>query len=174
MLVNLNSDGRPHLFSVGGVWFDLLPVSGDCAELRGSAVVEPIDLLKAIYIVDLEHVSMFWDDWRNFEAYLSRLKLANGEEAGFINRIKMHLAGHLTAEMNPGQFFPFPPPSKDVHELVFEARSLASARAGRDVAPTSCDLLFCICSRDPEMSSTLQTSGLQMERLSEYVIPASK
>lgn len=170
----MNSDERPHLFSIGGIWFDLLPVSGDCAELRGSPFVEPIDLVKAIYIVDLEHVAMFWDDWRNFEAYLSRLKLANGEETGFINRIKMQLASHLAAKMNPGQFLPFPPPSNEVKELVFEARGLASTRAGRDVAPTSCDLLFCICARDPKMSSTLQTSGLQMEKLSEYVIPGSK
>ena len=165
----MGSSEHLQLISIGGVWFDLFPVSGDCSGLRGATQIEPIDLVKAIYIVDLEHVAMFWDDWRNFEAYLLSLILANGKKAGFINRTKMHLARHLAGMMNPGQFWHLPPASTEVRQIVFEAKRLASARAGSDAEPSSCDLLYCICSSDTEISSALRKSGLQLERLSEYV-----
>jgi len=45
---------------------------------RGSELIEPRDLIKAIYIADLEHVSAFWDAWEGFERLVNDEVLANG------------------------------------------------------------------------------------------------
>ena len=53
---------------------------------RGSELIEPRDLLKAIYIADLEHVSVFWNDWEGFERFVTSEKLAQGVSQTYINR----------------------------------------------------------------------------------------
>lgn len=165
------STGNPKDARVRGVWFDLLPVSAECAELRGSEVIALIDVVKAIYVVDLEHVSMFWDDWRNFEAYLCTIELADGTVSGFINRAKLHLTAYIESRMDPGLVIPHVAISDDVSAVVLDANSLARSRSGTDTPATSCDILFCICRRSLQLSSSLQESGLALEQLSEYVNP---
>ncbi|HEY4049286.1 MAG TPA: hypothetical protein VGM27_20690 [Acidobacteriaceae bacterium] len=153
------------LVSIEGVWLQLLPSSGWSAMERGSEFIEPIDLVKAIYIVDLEHVAMYWDDWRNYEAFILEIRLADGRKPGYINRIQKYLDWRLALRENPGEFVRHAPPSPDVQEIAFAAQRLASARSGEVGTPTSCDLLFCACSRDPGLSEALQQAGLQLKEL---------
>lgn len=54
---------------------------------RGSDIIEPIDLLKAIYVVDLEHVAAYWYDWERFESIVSNQQLENGQFKVYINRM---------------------------------------------------------------------------------------
>jgi hypothetical protein len=54
-----------------GPWLLLMMVSGYAAMERESEQTEPIDLIKALYIVDLEHLAKFWDDWEGFEKLVS-------------------------------------------------------------------------------------------------------
>ena len=69
-----------------GVWPTLMMVSGYAAMERDSETIEVIDLVKAIYIVDLEHVARFWDDWEQFEELVSNQRLGNGMNKIYINR----------------------------------------------------------------------------------------
>lgn len=157
------------LISIEGVWLHLLPISGYSAMERGSELIEPIDLVKAIYIVDLEHVTRYWDDWQNFEAFILKIPLADGRRVGYINRTRQYMNVHLAMRENPGQFVPFAPPSPEVQEIAFAARKLAHARGGEDEQPSSCDLLFCACSRDHSLSEALQQAGLQQKKLEAAV-----
>ena len=50
----------------GGVLPFLFMVSGYAAMERGSEFIEPRDLVKAIYIVDLEHVSLVLEQLGGF------------------------------------------------------------------------------------------------------------
>ena len=69
----------------GGVLPFLFMVSGYAAMERGSEFIEPRDLVKAIYIVDLEHVSLFWNSWEDFERFIMSEKLAEGISQTYIN-----------------------------------------------------------------------------------------
>jgi hypothetical protein len=72
---------------IGGVCLLLFGVSGYAAMERGSELIEPCDLIKAIYIVDLEHVSSCWTDWEGFEKLVTKERLATGISTTYINRI---------------------------------------------------------------------------------------
>jgi hypothetical protein len=61
-----------------GVFPLLMQLSGHVAMEGGSEWIEPLDLIKAIYIAGLEHVSAFWSSWEGFERLVNEQKLANG------------------------------------------------------------------------------------------------
>src|SRR5437016_8599660 len=71
----------------GGVYPLLLAVSGYAAMERGSEVIEPRDLIKAIYITDPEHVLAFWNNWESFEKLILGERFVSGTTATYINRI---------------------------------------------------------------------------------------
>jgi hypothetical protein len=157
------------LVSMEGVWHHLFSMCGMSAMERGAKLIEPIDLVKAIYIVDLEHVSMFWNDWRNYEKFVSEVILANGRKGGYINRTERILQLYMIGRENPGQFAFMMTPSPMLQDIVFSARKLAQERSGEDEPPSSCDLLYCTCSQDAGLSEALKQSGLQLERLASAV-----
>src|ERR1700743_3500416 len=106
------------LATIGGVFFELLPVSGWCAEHRGAKLSEPIDLVKAIYLIDLEHVSKYWDSWENFEAFIIDIPLAEGRKLTYINRAHTQFKMFMLVREEPGRFVSFAPPSLEVQEIV--------------------------------------------------------
>lgn len=152
------------LIEIGGVWRVLFPVSGMCAEQRGSSTIEPIDIVKAIFVVDLERVSMYWDNWQDFEKFVLDVPLADGRKQDYINRFLYLMSWHLAHRDNAGQLMFFPPPSSLVQGIVLAAQELASARS-QDLPPSSRDFLLCACRQDQGLSEALQKSGLQLERL---------
>ena len=149
---------------VGGVLPLLLMASGFAAMARGSELIEPKDLVRAIYIADLEHVSMFWRDWEGFEKLVTAERLANGVTETYINRPLYLIQLHSMMSQKEG-FYALGNPSEKFKEIVAAARELASRRTGLPSTPTSRDLLFCTCSQDSELSTALQNSGLQLEKL---------
>ena len=168
MKIDMSDEAFQILF-IEGVWRDLFPVSGWSAMQRGCAATEPIDLVKAIYIVDLEHTSRYWNDWQDYETFVLGIPLVDGRKVAYINRIQESLHLHLAARENPGQLVTFPPPSAAVQKIIFAADKIAKARAGEDQSPSSCDLLYCTCSQDPVLSESLQQAGLQLEKLAASV-----
>jgi hypothetical protein len=153
-----------------GPWPLLMMVSGYAAMERGSEHNEPIDLIKALYIVDLEHLSKFWDDWEGFEKLVSNQRLANGQSRMYINRMSYLIyLEKIRASQAPDKIYLFPPASPKLEKIVHAARDLASKREGAASTPTARDLLFCTCSHDPELKAALQQSGLQLERLTTAV-----
>jgi hypothetical protein len=153
-----------------GPWPLLMTVSGYAAMERGSGSIEPIDLIKALYIVDLEHLAMFWRDWEGFERLVSNQRLANGQPRTYINR--MHYLIYLEislASQQPDTIQLFGSPSARFQEIVNAARTLASKREGIPSTPTSRDLLFCTCSHDPELHASLEQSGLLLDKLKAAV-----
>jgi hypothetical protein len=58
----------------------LLAVSGYATMERGSELIEPRDLIKAIYVADLEHVSSFWTDWEGFERLVTDANESQGNK----------------------------------------------------------------------------------------------
>lgn len=153
------------LATIGGVFDDLLPVSGWCAEERGSKVSEPIDLIKAIYLVDLEHVSKYWSEWEDFEAFILDMPMLGGRKKPYINRTRLLFELFVAGRDEPGrQYVTFALPSQQVQDIVRAAQQLASAR-DRDRPPSSCHLLLCACRQDLGLSEALQKSGLQLDRL---------
>ncbi|MBZ5507071.1 MAG: hypothetical protein LAO78_16565 [Acidobacteriia bacterium] len=143
----------------------LLMVSGYAAMERGSDSIEPIDLVKALYIVDLEHLAVFWHDWEGLERLVSNQRLVNGQSKMYINRMLylIHLEMGMMSEADKINMFGSPSPK--FQEIVNSARELASKREGTSSTPTSRDLLFCTCSHDPGLRIALQESGLQLEKL---------
>lgn len=153
------------LATIGGVFHDLLPVSGWCALQRESKVSEPIDLVKAIYLVDLEHVSKYWSNWEGFEAFITEIPLAQGRKLFYINRARELFELFMAGREEPGrQFVGFAPPSLQVQEIVRAAQELASAH-GRDLPPSSRHFLLCACRKDRRLSEALRNSGLQLDEL---------
>jgi hypothetical protein len=152
------------LATIGGVFRDLLPVSGWCAMQRELKISEPIDLVKAIYLVDLEHVSKYWSDWEDFESFIMEIPLAGGQKVMYINRARELFDLFMAGRDDPGrQFVTFALPSLQVQDIVLAAKELALAR-GKNL-PSSCDLLLCACRQDQSLSEALQESGLQLDRL---------
>jgi len=137
---------------------------------RGSDIIEPIDLLKAIYVVDLEHVAAYWYDWERFESIVSNQQLENGQFKVYINRmsyliyLEMSMAAHP-----PDKIHLFGSASPKLQEIVTAARELASRREGSASSPTTRDLLFCTYSHDPEIRVMLNGSGLQFDKLKAAV-----
>jgi len=153
----------------GGVLLLELLVSGYAAHERGSEEIEPRDLMKAIYIVDLEHVQAFWDDWEGFEAFVSREKLP-GARSVYVNRTAYLVRVEIDQNQAPGgSFRGVGKPTEAVWRIIRDARALASERTGTASTPSSRDLLFCACAQDPALSAALQESGLQLERLAAAV-----
>jgi hypothetical protein len=153
-----------------GPWPLLMMVSGYAAMERESEKIDPIDLIKALYIVDLEHLMKFWDDWEGFERLVSNQRLGNGQSRMYINR--MHYLIYLEqmrASHEPNRIYLYPPVSPKMQKIVNGARALASKREGGPSTPTSRDLLFCACSYDPDLRTALKKSGLQIEKLAAAV-----
>ncbi|HMG86730.1 MAG TPA: hypothetical protein VK574_13445 [Terracidiphilus sp.] len=157
------------LLEVGGIVSLLLPISGLSAELRSSETIEPIDLVKAIYIVDLEHVAMYWNDWRNFEKFVLCIPLTDGKVHSYLNRMEQYLAWQLALRENAGQLMTYPNPSQIVRQIVFDAEQIAGERERKKIPPSSCDLMFSVCKHDRSLSETLQHAGLQFELLQKEV-----
>lgn len=150
------------LIEIPGVWQILFPISGMCAEQRGASAIELIDMVKAIFIVDLEHVSGYWNNWLGFERFVLDIPLADGRKQGYINRCLYVMSWHLAHRDNAGTLMFHPSPSPVVNEIVISAQGMASTRG---LPPSSCDLLLCICQKDRNIAEALQTSGLQLPRL---------
>jgi hypothetical protein len=153
----------------GGVCPFLFGVSGYAAMERGSELIEPRDLIKAIYVVDLEHVSSFWSDWEGFERLVTRESLATGNSATYINRTLYLVRFEAISRENAGSFTALGRPSRTFQDIVAAARKLASERMGGPTTPSSRDLLFSACSHDSELSIALQESGLQLGKLAAAV-----
>ncbi len=147
---------------LGGVCPLLFMVSGWAAMERSSELIEPLDLIKAIYIADLEHVLAYWDDWEGLERFVI------GNSGKYINRI-LYLHEIASAMKQTEGLTMLGRPSSAYQGIVSAARELATGRTGSPNTPSSRDLLFCICSQDPELSSALQKSGLQLEKLAAAV-----
>jgi hypothetical protein len=152
-----------------GVWPLLLTVSGYVAMERSSQWVESRDLLKAIYVADLEHVSFFWDDWQGFES------LVAGFPGGYVNRLfyllTIHLMGRDASPEGSGFAAVLGQPTQELLGILDDARQLAIKNRGVNGTPSSRELLFCVCSADPELSEALQKSGLQLAKLAACVHP---
>ena len=161
------------LLRVGGVLPLLLQSSGWCAMERGLELSEPIDLVKAIYIVDLEHVSNFWNDWQGLERFILAIPMVGGRKLTYLNRTAKLFELYIVGRDNPGQLVPFAPPSRDVQEIAFAAQELALDR-NSDQPPSSCDLLWCACRLDTALSEALQESGLQIESLAAAIVQRRK
>ena len=153
----MNSAGI-RFISLKGIWRLLLTIAGVSAEERGDKYLEPIDLVKAIYIVDLEHVAEYWDDWKNFEKFVLSMPLIQGKKHFFIHRQEYLFRYWSTARENPGQFMFVHTPSPNILEVAEMARELVESRGDENLAPTSCDFLYCACIKDSELSKQLHAS----------------
>jgi hypothetical protein len=163
----LDANFKPE--DIGGVLVSLLHVGGYLAIGRGSELIEPQDLIKAIYIVDLEHVAKFWDDWEGFEELVSTQPLGIGSRGGYVNRIDSLIHVQLAMRERESGLHRLGRLSISVQRILVAARKLAAERSDGPSTPSSRDLLFSACSEDPELSSALQGSGLQLDRLAEAV-----
>jgi hypothetical protein len=158
------------LEDMGGVWPVLLTLSAFAAKERGSELLEPCDLVKAIYIADLEHVSGFWSNWEGFERFVSNQTAAAGYPKLYINRMIYLIRVELTKNAMPAHSFtPFGNPSPQFREAFDTAKTLVKKREGEISTPTSKDFLLAICSNDQSLSIALQKSGLQLEKLKAAV-----
>lgn len=153
-----------------GPWPLLIMVSGYAAKERDSEVIEPIDLVKALYIVDLEHLAKFWNDWEGFETLVSDQRLANGQSKIYINRIHYLIyLEQIRASHQPDKIHLFGSYSPKLQQIVDAARAIATQREGIPSTPTSRDLLVCTCSYDSELRASLERSGLQLDKLKAAV-----
>jgi hypothetical protein len=168
--MNNVGEGLLRLEDALGVWPLLAGLSGYAAMERSSELIEPRDLIKAIYIADLEHVSAFWNNWEGFEKLVSTEIPGPTNSGVYINRIQylINFDSMMRGTKENG-FTLLGRASRTLQEVVAAARSMASRRTGSASTPTSRDLLFCICSHDPELSTALQESGLQLEKLAAVV-----
>ena len=147
----------------------LLLMSGYSAMERGSGLIEPLDLIKAIYVVDLEHVSKFWRNWENFEEFIASIKIGNGLKVIHINRF-LYLARLYSLMSEEKQVYPLMGRvSPALSEIFSAARKVASARFGYPISPTSSDLLFCLCKQDASLAAALRNSGLDLDALAALV-----
>jgi hypothetical protein len=152
----------------GTVWPLLMMASGYAAMERGSESIELRDLLKAIYIVDLEHASRYWSSWEMYETLVSGPKISAGPRAAYINRI-LYLVRLDTFWREEEGLKVLGHASNQLLEVLTHARSIATERNGVPASPSTKDLLFAIFSADPEISGMLQESGLQVETLKRDV-----
>ena len=140
----------------------LLLVSGYAAMERGSESIELQDLIKAIYVADLEHVAECWDDWQGFE------KLVAGSGCDYLNRTLYLLQVYLSTRQTAGgetEAVDFAKVSPTLVEVIAAARKLASHKTGVAVTPSSRQILFSACSLDQDLSQTLQRAGLNLPKL---------
>lgn len=159
---------------VGGVCPLLFTMSAYVSMERGSELIETIDLIKAIYIVDLEHVANFWNDWEGLERFITSGKIGNGQTQTYLNRVLYLIRLELGSREKTGSFVGMGHPSQSFREIVDAARTIAGERAGAPASPTSRDLLLCACFHDPQLNATLRASGLQLEKLENAVRKSSR
>jgi hypothetical protein len=163
-------DDKGRLIFVEGVWSVLCEVSIWSACERGSEFIEPLDLVRAIYIVDLERVADYWANWENYATFVGKVKLLNGHQAGYINRVLYLLQMRLALSQSPpGQLSHSARTSKVLYDIVFAAKTLANRRVPAEEWPSSRDLLFCACTHDADLSAALQQAGLQIDKLESDV-----
>jgi hypothetical protein len=154
---------------VEGVLPLLLSVSGYAAMERRSNIVEPCDLLKAIYIVDLEHVSMFWRDWEGFERLVLGERPGSRSSGKYVNRVLYLNQVQALMRARPNTAFEFGRASKSLLENVDAARKFAEDREGSGSTPSSRDLLLAIYSQDRVLAVSLKASGLAIDKLRRVV-----
>jgi hypothetical protein len=151
-----------------GVWQYLLRIGGWAASERGSASIELIDLVKAIYIVDLEHVAEFWTDWEGFERFV--LKIGNRRRPRtYLSRTLYLIEAHLGARETPETIIENLKISTALKDVVVAAKKVSEARGGEEEPITSRDFLYCACNQDSSLSLDLQEAGLQFEKLEAAV-----
>ena len=151
----------------GTVWPLLLTAGGLAAMERCSETIELRDLVKAIYLVDLEHVLDCWEDWHLYEKLVKSAQI--GAETPYLNRI-LYMISLDAVLKGAASFTTLGRPSAALIEVLNDAREVAMKRSGSAESPSSKDLLFCICSHDPDISKMLHDSGLQFEKLKRAVL----
>lgn len=147
----------------GGVLPLLTLVAGFCTLERRSESIELHDLLKAIYIVDLEHVSEFWQDWKSFERLVSTRE--DDGSTAYINRTLYLVRLEAGSRETPGEFVSFGNASPLFTQVIAKARTLAAERTGSLHTPSSADVLLAMCLSDSNLSNTLQRAGLRLQQL---------
>lgn len=147
---------------VDGVLPLLVLVAGFCTLERGSQSIEPIDLLKAMYIADFDHVAPCWANWEDLERFVL------GGSRTFVNRTLLLIQIH-SAQRDPGESKELARVSSIVNRIVAEARKFANERVGSPSTPSTRELLYHMCSLDEQMSAALQKSGLDLERLESLI-----
>lgn len=148
-------------------WPLLLAASGYAAMERDSELVDLRDLLKAIYIVDLEHVIDYWGDWRAYEALVSGPTLGT-QSSAYINRmLQLIRIDGMWRELSGSQRLWVPTDS--LVAVVESARTFATTRLRSPSGPSATDLLFSVCNYDSQISKMLQDAGLQLEKLKRAV-----
>ncbi len=153
-----------------GVWQHLLQIGGLASQERGSTSIELIDLIKAIYIVDLEHVAEFWTHWEGLERYV--LKFGNRRRRRtYLNRTLYLIEAHREARETPGTFIERGRISTSLKDVATAAKKVSEARGGEEEPITSRDFLYCACVQDSTLSADLQQAGLQFEKLEAAVRP---
>jgi hypothetical protein len=83
--------------------------------------------------------------------------------------MEQYSAWQLALREHAGQVMTYPKPSQLVRKIVFEAERLAAKREGKGVPPSSCDLMFSVCTHDVPLSEMLRQAGLQFEQLQKEV-----
>jgi hypothetical protein len=152
-----------------GVWPLLVLFSGYSAMQRNSELIEPCDLIKAIYIVDLEHVVSFWDNWENFERLVSAKEFGADSPVVYFNRFIYLLTVQLMLRDISGGIT-FGRLSPAVQEILAAAKDLPRKQARPSSFISSRDLLFCTVNQSEELSSILIKSGLLIDKLSAAVL----
>jgi hypothetical protein len=153
-----------------GVWQYLLQIGGCAALERRSDSIELIDLVKAIYIVDLEHVAEFWTHWEDFERFVLKIETRR-RPITYLNRTLYLFAAHQAATEAPGTFISKGKVSEALKEVVAAVRKVVALRGGEEEPITSRDFLYCACMQDSSLRTDLQRAGLQFERLEAVVKP---
>lgn len=153
----------------GGVLPILLTVAGYSALERSSDNIESHDLIRAIYIVDLEHVSEFWNHWEGFEAHVSSGYPVANRSPVYINRVLYLVRLEVASREHADEFVTLGNASPSLMSIVARSREIAYARTGERQSPSSRDLLFSACMLDGKLSQSLEKSGLLMAKLKEAV-----
>jgi hypothetical protein len=104
----------------------------------------------------------YWDDWEGFESFVL------ADSMGYVNRVLYLVRIELTRTRTEGAR-ELGRPSEALQEVLSAARKLASEKRGVASTPSSRELLFCACSLDPQLSDSLQKSGLRFAKLAESV-----
>ena len=155
--------------NLSGIYPLLAMMSGLLAMQRGSDLVEVVDLVGAIYIVDLEHVSHFWKNWEDFEQLVSQRLLGDDANFGYINRALYLIKMELMLREREGLFI-FGKLSSEFVEVISAAAEVARDQKRFSDDPSSKDILLCVCNYDAKMSKLLQESGLQITNLEASVL----
>lgn len=127
--------------------------------------MDPIDILVAIYVVDLEHVANLWDDWTQLETLVLSVPVMGGRTRTYLNRHEYMFRVWSAAKQTAGTLTFYPSPSAGVVAVAEKAQELARARNEERIGVTSLDCLYSICLIDAELSEALLNSGLNLQKL---------